>query len=855
MPTNRKPAASCNICRERKVRCDKKRPCSSCIKHQTTNECVYLTDPIDQPHSKRARLGTSPPTNNIIQLGETQNGHSSEPLVGNTKLPEREGVAAGPRPDTLVCFLPSSNPTLLTSFTNLQEIVGVNPFGLGDHCINLYGDFLSISYDANLSDELNHGPLAWYSIVRTDPGLSQLWSFMMNTKPPRGLNLLPNVFMKAVKPNRGPTQLQALNNIRSRHAARTDSRSSIISPRKVPLGLSFDDLSEERLDSDIGQRLLAILPASGVVDMLIDRFFRYVYPFYPFLDETWFRKTLERIFVSSDDPEKSITQVFMTIKTDWAFVGIACIVLRLSYLSTVSNESHGSYGEFSKSEHHPMLLTPIGTEFLELAHHCLNHTHVSRHYNLPVLQLMTYMRIYMDVCPENVDGPSRDTFQVNNAVLMQMAYRIGLNREPRKMAQVLKSEQINHVRRKLWIHLQLEDVINCFKFGSPYSLTTVHSDTSFPKLTPNNGNCQVQGNDELVEAYMQPYRELLPLMRKTTNAILRIDEAVTVSSILADVNRLEQYAFKFLDLEFEGEPYAEKTHNTVLRARISLRLHVFFLAIYFKLSGLFEEANEETLSLFYIRKMATMITQKLLPFAETVLTQRHPDFDYAVQMVLNTHVDYVMHSSCGFMSAWSIRLGNQIALQSNYEDSIRLIALKSLVRTLTFCFKSCLMNTFRINHRYNFSWRVSVVYSYILSCITSRGFYELFKLTKSAVNVFRNFTNEQLLALSTFIEERTGELDQETFASKWQAIIDVINLETKNNGGKFFDSSATGLIYEDYDVNLALMPDLRSLDPIWHPDYDIACDFDAVMELFFEGGENPITGPEPKPPLVGSHGI
>ena len=62
---------------------------------------------------------------------------------------------------------------------------------------------------------------------------------------------------------------------------------------------------------------------------------------------------------------------------------------------------------------------------------------------------MLYMRIYRNCAPEESDGIDGGDSQVATALLVQMAYSLGLNREPDKF-DVCNDEKVNHLGRKMW---------------------------------------------------------------------------------------------------------------------------------------------------------------------------------------------------------------------------------------------------------------------------------------------------------------------------------------------------------------------------------------------------------------------
>ncbi|CAI6093775.1 unnamed protein product [Clonostachys chloroleuca] len=77
----RRPATACNLCRRRKLRCNREQPCGNCIRSRT-GECIYHTGPLPK---------TSPRQQGFNQLGEGDLGSGSE----NSTLVEKASNRSG----------------------------------------------------------------------------------------------------------------------------------------------------------------------------------------------------------------------------------------------------------------------------------------------------------------------------------------------------------------------------------------------------------------------------------------------------------------------------------------------------------------------------------------------------------------------------------------------------------------------------------------------------------------------------------------------------------------------------------------------------------------------------------------
>ncbi|KAE8153572.1 hypothetical protein BDV25DRAFT_149100 [Aspergillus avenaceus] len=108
-PRRRRPAVSCTLCRRRKTRCDRKVPCSNCVRSKNAH-CVYTSHPSDHPrrpdHGQRTELvfaqadGRNPYLSPVDQPSlskpSTDAGHAAASIVGSsTNAPTPTSQASG----------------------------------------------------------------------------------------------------------------------------------------------------------------------------------------------------------------------------------------------------------------------------------------------------------------------------------------------------------------------------------------------------------------------------------------------------------------------------------------------------------------------------------------------------------------------------------------------------------------------------------------------------------------------------------------------------------------------------------------------------------------------------------------
>lgn len=887
---DRQTPTSCIVCRQRKVKCDQKLPCSSCVRHKAPDMCLYTRPATPRPVVPST--GTIPePPSGAKRIREGVDAAEDGYLASGVK---RLPLSSSPGPLSQVFLGPSANITALSRFQSIREVVAVNPVLEAGEEITLMSKISPLAFDPVTLEEVNHGVLSWHMLVRSDPGLAQIWNFLYDFSPSRttagyALVHVPNVYLKGVQ--RDQSKFQFLDHIRRYQALEIDHHSREAVPQ-IPLGLTFNDPNPGNLHIDISEELLKILPAAHVAECLIQRFFRTLYPFFPFLDEEKFRADAARVLgleqlarteseATADGPKLCKPQSLgeyleprtsasvrsasaggfprklqISAPSDLATVGLFCIVLRMSYLSMLSNVGGEPEGENpgtgGNQQHQPpaytsksvfpalgvdgvvlhrttekviiendqdLLEVPIGIEMIDLAQRCLDHYQKQHRYNLSVVQLLAYMRIYQELSPENADGPSRDVYQLNNAVLVQTAQMIGLHRAPFGSQAALRS--------RLWCFIQFKDVSDAFKFGSNF-----HCDIpSDCKLAPD-------GRDIALVA-MEPVQDLTKKMQAVVRCLVQL-ERIQAGVLIARVNELERCLYSMGTLaEFRADDLV-----SCVRVQYHVPVHVGLMTLYFRLFGHYEASQHYELAYFYCKKIVCMITQTLLPRLGDILLARHDHFGYALQMVVNSVLENFMQRSVGFVSAWMVRLGNRVMAGQDQQYRLR-ACMQSLHR----CYMFSLFGILKMNHRYCYAWRVGIIYAYILSCISLQDFYQRslaprrlsaggtkpdhvpragFELPPDSIisSCEMVFSDQQVDDLVHEISRVSTEVPCQY--AYWHLVSGVVKFGDINSR-RLYDPSKSPLVFEVPHRN-----GFQDLDLDWFP--ESAVNFNQIMESFYDAG-------------------
>lgn len=132
----RRPTLTCKRCRERRVRCDKKKPCLSCIKHKAPHLCVY--ESTNELHF--------PKGNSTYHIFKIDQKKATKDVI---------------------------NSQLVKEFDNNKN--GVGSEDRGEEIIDFYEHFNAQSS----SQYVNNGPLSWNFVEEIEPALCKLKKYIL----------------------------------------------------------------------------------------------------------------------------------------------------------------------------------------------------------------------------------------------------------------------------------------------------------------------------------------------------------------------------------------------------------------------------------------------------------------------------------------------------------------------------------------------------------------------------------------------------------------------------------------------------------------------------------------------------
>lgn len=821
---------SCNYCKKRKVKCDRVRPCSSCIKYNVADLCdfpanlwqvsedepetpapdiserpmqlQFKVQPSSNNRSERAEISWAENGNGIPKTAADNSAHMVNELSllkAKIRLLEAQipashlaashtSLEASPVAGT---FFRGSWPhdihlPPLESFSGAPKAaanptyVGINPYDEYDDedTINFYEGYTPIHVKDN-SRQMNFGPYSWLSILKKDQALLVLWKVMVRHQSGKKTMLpLPDLRVKADEAKedefRGKVLAQDGYDEMRPFQDGTESRQKHNKHARL-LGLTQ---FEGNLDQEthLIEKIRLVLPNQRVVWILINRFFKYVYPFFPFLDETHFTDSIKRILGPEAYVDRKIAKLNVEKRHDFANLGILLIVLRMSYLSSFSNlpevnADNMTTDDPKKAEIKYLLNNPVDIDVIAVAQACLDQFDVLRKTNLNVLQFALFMRIYEILSPEEGDGADGGNSQVFNSILIQMAYSIGIHREPDNFSDVCNDAKTNNLTRKIWSYLLRLDTNHVFQYGSPMCIDDDFSDVLEPFHEPGNENTKDLNMEKDVMRCFTGQTALIKTVRRLLKVTLNVKSRIPMADLTQLVSKIEVgIKEKFGVLSdytrtafFPNESSSLKVYEckTFLTSKNFLNTTYFYFYLHY------EKKRKNSLAFFYLKKLFCVIYGEFAPEYLELIHNNLKTFDpnsTTPDFILNPTLELMIHKLSQFNFAILIRLNFTIyKLKSNHDyhnrnlltnfayrlNFAKLCKLSKMVEKFVHFGTSCIS---RLSNRYYYAWRVSKTHAFLVKLLVNQKFYENFVSKETGV-LFLELNNDQLNELIDILHQ------------------------------------------------------------------------------------------------------
>lgn len=484
----------CTVCRRRKMKCDKAKPhCTSCVKNNTTNLCVYEEQPW-ATNTEQQKL-----KDQIFQL-QQQNNELKKLLSFNAKNSHNYSLGSD-----------SSSTSESPFSSNFNFILPDQP--VNDPVMELTEDFDLLLLKENKM--AHYGSTSYMAVVSKDPILRDIMSKYLDQQK-LGINFDKYFLYDQRK--------QLIYNETCHIVGRAD----------------FDDTSVFESDLkknhlDLIESINKILPPVNIIKALIDHFFNETYVFIPFIDEASFRKNVEGIITTT-----ASGQAKLKINNYSLLVSVAVLlcVLRFSFISLpvqkpeqVTNES---LKRILKSG------VQISPTFVEYAKACMGNASILRKPTLKHIAALLILRLYRFYAPEDGDESTDSTIFL--ALIVQMAKMHGLHRDPSRFSMVTSHATIN-IWRKIWSQLMFMDAVQALQFGCPLLI-----DDEYDTLVASPGHTDTPLEKSCIES-LKKQHEVTLVLRDLVKSCSKIRVHPKRSEIEMKIKNAEFLLMKYRSME------------------------------------------------------------------------------------------------------------------------------------------------------------------------------------------------------------------------------------------------------------------------------------------------------------------
>ena len=647
---------------------------------------------------------------------------------------------------------PGYSPHSNMSNSKQKSLIDVNPYLNDTETINFYENYTSVLRKD--FRRISYGPFAWSSLMNKDAALRALWKFIAKQKESSSFVFSPGSnevtqentqlvtsepkeselhFKKTMLQKGGYADVVPYNILR-------EKMKRDLNKEMLPLGLTLYE-GQFSCELQLLVRIKQMLPKKKVVWKLIDRFFAWCYPFMPILDQHDFVEWVEKIIGPRSYEDVKIEDVKIERRLDLAIFGTLLVVMRLSYLSLFSNkllvneERLNSTDPSEKAQDTKYLMqNPIDINVVDIATSCLYQFDVLRRTSIFVLQLALFIKLYYMFAPEDGDdGEGADTNAMGGLVL-QMAYSLGLNREPNKFSGELENKRMNHLGRKIWYLLMLSDVHSAYSYGSQMLISPDSYDTELPFNEEGNENLYDKELDRYVtNIWYGSGAKLNNHLKEILTLILSVKARIKVSDLCNLLTKYEAiFSQTFTSLK-DCLVVKDPQKHIVARnfpAKYFISIKSFFVSVYFHLF-LHYEHKDVQLSFFYLKKILKIAATEIMPHYFELMGNSEAICD----MFINPKLQQIIHKSNQIFIAMIIRVNLSIYfLKSQLDHKDKCSADKQYYEyyrelckfssCLTRCAEVSIAAVSKLSTRYFYAWKLTKSHTFLLKVITTMDFYK-----------------------------------------------------------------------------------------------------------------------------------
>lgn len=630
-----RPILSCTHCRIKKLKCNRNKPCSSCVKLNNEQGCTYSRHDDDSKGMNNQLQELKAKLKMIEANWQSVIAHSDENRVDTVRHVPLDTSKEG-------------------------HLIGINPVCSTSDIFN-YRDVTN--FGDSISDYLPLFPAP----LRLDPGLNLFWKLRKNAE-------CKKYTLKALIESRTRNGKALLGNsiflLQDDPLKLVEFRAAIASyglKIRNPTSDIYNDA--ETIINSIKQ----LLPGKMILVMLIERFFVNLYPYFPIVDEYTFKDFFNQAFVFSN--AGFLESIQIKNRDDLAHLVTLLIVFRFSYVSVfhavlekneiilTSEFSLQDDTELKKS----IMTFPITIEIIDICDKCLKQFEPLKRNTFAIFQAFLMRRVYSIHAPEE-DYANLDNVQVSNGFLIQLAIANYLHRDPELyFFERAFSPRECALRRKMWYFLIRLDRMGILSANYHIAIHDNDYDTKLPFVNTDNSNIL---NLDLEHQVCNSFTYFNPLFKSLYELVNKMSEEqnANMNAIMALVTNLEHQVVALLGQTSDYIQSKSVDFMKTLKFQIYLNYKQFFLFLYGKFQAYYENCGGTGILFFLLRKLAAIMNSELAPLNHHLVENCDLYFDDSFSIVTCPSITYLSYICSISTISLSMRLrATQQSLQLNPE--------------------------------------------------------------------------------------------------------------------------------------------------------------------------------------------
>lgn len=505
---------------------------------------------------------------------------------------------------------------------------------------------------------------------------------------------------------------------------------------------SFLGTNDSSIEAVTIAEIEKILPSLCIIKLYLDRFYQYIFPYFPFVNKKLFDEKLFTIIRSTD--EDSPVSIVIEDKFDLVTLATLLIILRLVHIAQPQQSKEVIFKR-----------NPISPYYISHALTLLSMFKMMRKTKLSLIQALFYLRLYFVYAPEDGDGSELTQSQTLFSMIIQSAYTIGLNRDSSNHPQMNFDKSYANLWRSIWYGILETDRLMSTLSGNICSIQNLNSyKMDFPHLDESDSLM-----DNAICEEFRRSQNLLKMYYDLANMVANLNSSPRVCDLLELLRNMEVYVqiHYFLgDMTKLSENTTSEEKDVVnfinsKRFLHNFQVYSFKLSVYQALALHYEsfpcQDNTKT------RQFLTMLMQTTVEVSNIsykFLTNQYGDYvDKNHKFYLNRFIENNFQRAMNTLISFLIRLYHTLDLLTRGIGSERLLPVLTELINQTFRVTSGLnvlmQNT--LGTRYYQAFKTSLKFKFFLRSLRKEG-YKCIKDTVDFLNAkFQNDPNARIMML------------------------------------------------------------------------------------------------------------